>query len=224
MYHPTSDGTKELAGFMFFARTPTERGPQIGGPLTVWHFHIWRVAQCMVDDLLDVGWEIEGGCETGVPSHRSAEMLHVWLIDRPNGPFSSAMHAGAVVDAEGINALFVAPEGDDFELFRVQLDAAIARLGEEDRRLVSQSISYLTFAFGKGLTEMGTLQLEADDRADPETRGRMGLLRATQKRGSVMRLRHYPLMASDLDNLRPELWEEYEAMHDTPEPPAAAHH
>jgi hypothetical protein len=224
MYHPTSDGMYELAGFMFFARTPTERGPQVGGPLTVWHFHKWRIAQCMVDDLFDVGWAIEGRCETGVPSHRSAEMLHVWLIDRPGGPFSSNMQTSAVVDAEGINALFVAPEGDDLESFTVQLDAAIARLGEADRRLVSQAISYLVFAFGKGLTETGILQLEADDRAEPETRGRMGLLRATQKRGSGMRLRHYPLMASNLDHLRPELWAEYEATHETPEPPTAAHH
>jgi hypothetical protein len=151
-------------------------------------------------------------------------MLHVWLIDRPGGPFSSNMHTSAVVDAEGINALFVAPEGDDLESFTVQLDAAIARLGEADRRLVSQAISYLVFAFGKGLTETGILQLEADDRAEPETRGRMGLLRATQKRGSGMRLRHYPLMASNLDHLRPELWAEYEATHETPEPPTAAHH
>ena len=52
----------------------------------------------------------------------------------------------------------------------------------------------------------------------------MGLLRADQKRGSVMLLRHYPAMASDLDHLRPELWAEYEATHETPEPPAAAHH
>jgi hypothetical protein len=221
MYHPTSDGAMELAGFMFFARTPTEHGPQVGGPLTVWHYHKWSVAQCMVDDLLDVGWATDGSCETGVPSHRSAEMLHVWMIDRPNGPFSSSMHTSEIVDADGIDALFVAPEGDDLELFTLQLDAAIARLGEGDRRLVSQSISYLVFAFGKGLTETGTLQLEA---ADPETRGRMRLLRATQRLGSMMRLRHYPSMALDLDQLRPELWAEYEATHGTPEPPAAGHH
>jgi len=69
---------------MFFARTPAERGPQVGGPLT-----------------------------------------------------------------------FVAPRGDDLDSFAAQLDAALADLDEQDRRLVSQSISYLGFAFGKGVAEDG---------------------------------------------------------------------
>ncbi len=224
MYHPSSDGTKKFVGFMFFARTPTERGPQIGGPLTIWHFHKWSIAQCIVNDLLDVGWALEGGCEEGVPSHRSAEMLHVWLIDRPGGPFSSAMHLNEILDMEGMNALFVAPEGDDLELFTAQLDAAIARLDEEDRRLVSQSVSYLAFAFGKGLSETGVLQLDAGAGSDPDTRGRMGLLRAAQRRGARMRLAHFPAMAFDLDQVRPELWAEYEATHETPATHEIGHH
>jgi hypothetical protein len=223
MYHPRRDGTKELVGFMFFARTPTEHGPQIGGPSTVWHFHKWSVAQCMVHDLLDVGWALDGECEEGVPSHRSAEMLHVWLVDRPNGPFSTAMQLNEILDMEGIDALFVAPEGDDLDLFDARLDAAIARLDEEDRRLVSQSISYLAFAFGKGLTETGDPQPEAGAASDPVTRGRIGLLRAAQKRGSAMRLRHFPAMAFDLDQLRPELWAEYEATHEIPETHETGH-
>jgi hypothetical protein len=35
MYYPTPDGGQQLVGFMYFARTRTERGPQIAGPLTV---------------------------------------------------------------------------------------------------------------------------------------------------------------------------------------------
>lgn len=31
------------------------------------------------------------GCVEGVASPRSPEMLHVWLIDRPEGPFATAM-------------------------------------------------------------------------------------------------------------------------------------
>jgi hypothetical protein len=224
MYHPGADGTKELVGFMFFARTPTERGPQIGGPLTVWHFHKWSIAQCMVDGIIDVGWALDGRCEKGVPSHRSAEMLHVWLIDRPNGPFSTSMRMNEVEEMEGIDALFTVPEGDDLERFTAQLDAAIARLDEEDRAVVSQAVSYLAFAFGKGLSETGALQADAGDRTDPETRGRMGLLRAAQRRGSAMRLRHYVAMAFDLDHLRPELWEEFEATHEVRETHEPGHH
>jgi len=224
MYHPGPEGAKELVGFMFYARTPTERGPQIGGPLTVWHFHKWSIARCMVDDMLDVGWAIDGGCEEGVPSHRSAEMLHVWLVDRPGGPFSTSMRMGQVQQLEGIDAFFTAPEGDDLELFETQLGAAIAGLGDEDRAVVSQAVDYLAFAFGKGLSETGVPQVGAGDRLDPGMRGRIGLLRAAQRRGSAMRLRHYVAMAFDLDHLRPELWEEYEATHAVQEHPDSGHH
>jgi hypothetical protein len=221
MYNPRSDGSKEFAGFMFFVRTSTERGPQTGGPLTVWHFHKWSNAQCMKDGLVELGWAVDGECEEGVPSHRSAEMMHVWLIDRPGGPFSSSMHLDESVDMEGIDALFVAPEGDELELFNEKLDAAIARLGDEDRAVVSQSVSYLEFAFGKGYSEAGILQPSA---GDPGTRGRMGVLRAAQRRGAGMRLRHFVAIAFDLDRLRPELWAEYEATHAMPEPHGSGHH
>jgi hypothetical protein len=224
MYHPRSDGSKQLVGLMFFARTPTEHGPQIGGPSTVWHFHKWSVAQCMVDGLLDVGWAVDGRCEKGVPSHRSAEMMHVWLVERPKGPFSTSMSMDEVLEMEGIDALSIAPEGDDVERFVAELDAAIARLGEEDRAVLSQSVSYLVFAFGKGFSETGVMQPDADDRSDPDLRGRIGLLRAAQKRGSAMRLRHYVAMAFDLDLLRPELWAEYEATHELQASPGHGHH
>lgn len=91
MYHPL-DGKPYLTGFMFFARTRTERGAQIGGPLTVWHFHTWRRPQCVIEGMLPRGWgSSDGTCEEGVPMYSSGEMLHVWLIDRPDGPFSSSM-------------------------------------------------------------------------------------------------------------------------------------
>lgn len=224
MYHPDARGAKELVGFMFYARTPTERGPQIGGPLTVWHFHKWSIAQCMIDDLIDVGWALDGRCAEGVPSHRSAEMLHVWLVDRPGGPFSTSMRMDEVLEMEGIDALFTPPEGDDLERFTAQLDAAIARLDDEDRAVVSQSVSYLAFAFGKGLSETGVAQTDAGAPVDPDTRGRLGLLRAAQSRGSAMRLRHYVAMAFDLDHLRPDLWAEYEATHEIPEAREPHHH
>ncbi len=213
MYYPGPEGTRKLVGFMFYARTPTERGPQIGGPLTTWHFHRWSKQVCTVDGVIDVGWAVDGECEEGVGSHRSPEMLHVWLIDRPKGPFSTSMYLEDYLEVEGLDALFVAPEGDDLDLFTARLDAAIAKLEEGDRSLLSQAISYLGFAFGKGLTETGAVRLEAGDDRDPDTRGRLGLLRAAQRRGAAMRLRHFVDMAFELDQVRPELWAEYEETH-----------
>ena len=224
MYYPNPDGTKELVGFMFYARTATERGPQIGGPLTTWHYHRWSNMQCTINGIIDVGWAVDGECEEGVGSHRSAEMLHVWLIDRPNGPFSTAMHLEEYLELEGLDAIFIPPAGDDLEPFTAQLDAAIENLDEKDRRLVSQSISYLTFAFGKGLTERGTKRSEDGDITDPDTRGRMGLLRAARRRGSEMRLRQYVAIAFEMDQLRPGIWTEYKENHGTQETQETSHH
>jgi len=92
MYY-TLDGKSFLAGFMFMANTRKEHGPQIGGPLTIWHYHTWRRAQCGGEGMLPSGWVAAGGtCDEGTPQYRSGEMIHVWLIDRPFGPFSTSMN------------------------------------------------------------------------------------------------------------------------------------
>jgi len=90
MYYPTSDGEQHLTGFMFYARSREARGPQIGGPLTIWHYHSWHRPQCVVGGL-SVNWSVNGKCEKGVPSQYSGEMMHVWLIDHPEGPFATPM-------------------------------------------------------------------------------------------------------------------------------------
>lgn len=92
MYYDTSEG-KGLAGLMFYVASPTGWGPQIGGPLTLWHYHVWAPVQCLRDEMLLVGTgDEQGRCKEGVPMHRSPEMIHVWFIDRPKGPFTSSMY------------------------------------------------------------------------------------------------------------------------------------
>ena len=92
MYYPTPpDGKSQLAGLMFYARNREARGPQFGGPLTIWHYHTWHRSQCVVDGL-GIGWSIQGKCEQGEPSFFSGEMIHVWLIDHPEGRFATPMH------------------------------------------------------------------------------------------------------------------------------------
>ena len=89
MYYPTKDGMA-LAGFMFFVRERMERGPQIGGPLTVWHYHIFSRRRCYRDDIISIGmvWDLKH-CKQA--SHKSPEMLHIWLVDHPGGPFATSM-------------------------------------------------------------------------------------------------------------------------------------
>jgi hypothetical protein len=93
MYYPVADGKYALAGFMFLAAGRGARGPQVAGPLTVWHFHVWRDQQCAVNEMISVGFAAPGEkCEQGVGYHRSVEMMHVWLVDHPQGPFATPMN------------------------------------------------------------------------------------------------------------------------------------
>jgi len=85
-------GKKRLAAFMFLTRKPEERGPQLGGPLTVWHYHLWAKRKCLLNRLFVVGDpDATGGCSRGELAQRSPEMLHVWFVDRPEGPFATDM-------------------------------------------------------------------------------------------------------------------------------------
>lgn len=92
MYYGTPQG-KQLAGLMFYTRSPREIGPQPGGPLTLWHYHVWSHKSCLLRGLLITGLPDEhGACERGIPTHRSPEMIHIWLVDHPLGPFSTSMY------------------------------------------------------------------------------------------------------------------------------------
>jgi hypothetical protein len=91
MYYGTPYG-KELAGFMFYTRTPEGRGPQLGGNRTLWHYHVWSKPLCMLKGLISVGVSDENNdCDRGEVTHRSPEMMHVWLIDQPGGRFTTSM-------------------------------------------------------------------------------------------------------------------------------------
>jgi hypothetical protein len=85
-----TEGRQRLAGFMFYAKNREARGPQFGGPLTIWHYHSWFRPQCVVDGLA-VNWSIDGKCKRGSLSYFSGEMVHVWLIDRKEGRFATPM-------------------------------------------------------------------------------------------------------------------------------------
>ena len=89
MYSDTPRG-KLLVGYMFFTRTNEEKGPQPGGALTAWHYHPWQPqGRCLLKGLLPVGRpDASGQCAEGVLVMRSPEMMHVWFVDHPLGPFA----------------------------------------------------------------------------------------------------------------------------------------
>ena len=91
LYYKTDEGM-HLAGLMFLVAEPDQFGPQIGGPLTVWHFHVWSRPVCLWGDLLVWAMPDESGkCEEGTPSQYSPQMLHLWFFDRPEGQFWTGM-------------------------------------------------------------------------------------------------------------------------------------
>ncbi len=91
MYYGTPQG-KQLTGFMFYVANQFDRGPQIGGNETIWHYHVWSRVLCTIRGLVSVGLaNKQGQCSEGVPIQRSPEMLHVWLLDHPEGRFTTSM-------------------------------------------------------------------------------------------------------------------------------------
>lgn len=87
MFYPTEQG-ELLMGVMFGS---VERGEQIGGPLTLWHYHVEQ-GICYRNGHLPIGEVNEKGeCAEGVVSHHSPEMLHLWFFDHPDGRFATRM-------------------------------------------------------------------------------------------------------------------------------------
>ena len=105
MYYRTQEGDF-LMGVMFLAIGQAgQRGPQVAGPLSKWHYHIDR-GMCYERAVLPIGRTKDGGsCEVGIPSTRSPEMLHVWLFDHPGGRFATSMGLSAELLKMGIEQI-----------------------------------------------------------------------------------------------------------------------
>jgi hypothetical protein len=88
------DGDGDLLAAMFLAESNQAAGPQFGGPLTTWHYHPAGPSCWDGGGLLPASEEPtgEGECPGDlIYSERSPEMLHVWVVDHDDGPFSSDM-------------------------------------------------------------------------------------------------------------------------------------
>ena len=87
-----------LIGAMYMMPDMATSGPQIGGSLTVWHRHdqlcIDRTTGTIVAFAHDGSGSNDdksGVCPRGSSNGSTPEMLHVWLIATPDGPFASDM-------------------------------------------------------------------------------------------------------------------------------------
>jgi hypothetical protein len=97
IYFNTSHGPV-LIGAMYIMPRLGMKGPEIGGSLTAWHKHdnlcFDRTTGVIVAFTHDGSANINdksGTCPAGSSNRSTPEMLHVWLIENPDGPFGSDM-------------------------------------------------------------------------------------------------------------------------------------
>ena len=83
-----------LLGAMYIENGRTN-GPQVGGSLTRWHSHL-VVCQGGRPTVAGFGVQLRGLCDPGTWHNRyTAQMLHVWVVPYPGGPFSDDLSTAA---------------------------------------------------------------------------------------------------------------------------------
>lgn len=92
VYLRLPDGGWKLVGVLYRMPRPDQPGPRVGGPLTTWHAHD---NLCTANGRV-VGTIVNGRCTNGTWMGKTPEMLHVWLVDNPNGVFSDDMEPAAL--------------------------------------------------------------------------------------------------------------------------------
>jgi hypothetical protein len=85
-----------LLAAMYIAHRLGQPGPDIGGPLTLWHSHS-NLCFNSKTNIIDSFTDSAGNCPAGSFNSGTPEMLHVWVVDNPNGPFSTDMNPAALV-------------------------------------------------------------------------------------------------------------------------------
>lgn len=84
LVYAISGGRATLLGALFVMEQAGQPGPAPGGPITHWHAHNVCVT------VLPVGFGLVspfGGCPGLSVSITTPEMMHVWVVDNPGGPF-----------------------------------------------------------------------------------------------------------------------------------------
>ena len=83
-----------LLGAMYIEDGHTN-GPQVGGSLTRWHAHL-VVCDGGKPTVAGFGVQLRGVCDPATWRDRyTAQMLHVWVVPYPGGPFSDDLSAAA---------------------------------------------------------------------------------------------------------------------------------
>ncbi|MDP9441680.1 MAG: hypothetical protein M3P34_05810, partial [Actinomycetota bacterium] len=89
-----------LAAGMYLMNQPGEAGPEIGGCLTKWHTH---TDLCFSPETLQVVRFVsaDGTCTPGSIPYVPPDMMHVWVVDVPGGPFAHEVDGAALARSLG---------------------------------------------------------------------------------------------------------------------------
>jgi hypothetical protein len=83
-----------LLGAMYI-ESGNVNGPQVGGGLTRWHAHL-VVCEGGKPTIAGFGVQLRGFCDPSTWHDRyTAQMLHVWVVPHPGGPFSDDLSTAA---------------------------------------------------------------------------------------------------------------------------------
>jgi hypothetical protein len=95
VYRTAANGSLELVSGMYILRpgATTADVPDVAGDLAVWHQH---TDLCFTRDGLISGVTGSGACPPGSINADTPPMLHVWIVDNPDGPFAAIEGAGHV--------------------------------------------------------------------------------------------------------------------------------
>jgi hypothetical protein len=95
LVYAISGGRATLLGVVYLMERAGQAGPEPGGPITRWHAH----NLCLT--LLPPGFGAVspfGGCPPLAVAVTIPEMMHVWVVDNPAGPFAEGLDKAWVAD------------------------------------------------------------------------------------------------------------------------------
>ncbi|MCU1578401.1 MAG: rane protein of unknown function [Rhodoglobus sp.] len=95
VYRTQADGSLQLVSGMYILPPGDTRAdvPDVGGDLTPWHIH---TNLCWSRDGTIAGTNDSGSCPAGSFNAPTPPMLHVWIVDNPDGRFAAIDENGEV--------------------------------------------------------------------------------------------------------------------------------
>ncbi len=116
----------------------------------------------------------------------------------------------------GMYAPFIAPGEDKLESFIGQLDSATSQLPPNERKEVTEAVTFLGFALVAHLVETDPENFDNLSESDLAAKNYLKLYNFAREQGDDMSLSKYVELASEFKKVKPEFWEQYKALIEQP--------